>query len=177
MSARDPRDHASNAAAHFEAMLASPVGTGSLSGTRQIVLLAQPGDIPDWLDQDRIGSLYMVALVRMDGTGNPEMARQHQRRVADAALKAAHVFCGRVTFNCWAAREFGLDPDTMAWRDLKAAGAALIYRECKITSRAQLRTDPIARVRFHGILNRFHGAQGMDGWKPETLLDLLEDPA
>lgn len=155
---------ARDAAEAFQARLASHV-TYAENGDCQITFKLREEDLPRILERASLGSLWLVALVKLDND-----APVVPSYLNDALRVQRHsiMICRDTRFMIWATEQLGLDPADCDLYELERNARQLIYDTCEITSRSALKTNAEARRKFNLMTRRFHEAIGQSRFLPRN---------
>jgi len=141
-------DDVREAAVGFEAVKVS------MSQDRNGIILrlnVHPNDCPPELHTDWVGTRYMVAMVRLNDSDEPE-TREEQRRI-ERLIASAGLLCRNAEFGQYL-NEIGLIEEVDPFK-IEAAAVEAVRQHCGIKSRSEFRDNVDARNRFEELREDF----------------------
>lgn len=137
-------EEAREAAMHFEA---TKVSMKQDKNGVMLTIAIHPDQVPVDLMRAFVGSRYVIAAVRLGDDDKP--VRGPDQVEGDRAVQSAAMLCRDKQFQVW------LSKTGRAHSVSEEAAVQGIYKWCRISSRAELRTDHNARRAFNQLREEF----------------------
>lgn len=135
----------SESAYRFEALLTSI--DPNADGTVKLSLVVSPDDVNDVLMDMKIGGIFMVAAVQLADDGSPQ--KPYLMEMGARAHRSAGALCRNERFQEW------LVKINRASGQSEDEAAQAVRKYCGVKSRAELRTNQRAIVKFETLRSEF----------------------